>query len=657
MLSDELTKLIGAVVDAKLNASVLKVQKLVSAGDLGISSMGDIRIQAGNGKKAYYKGAELAIAGAGVTSIFGRTGAVNAVTTDYAAYYVKLVGSTLTGPLSFNVGASRAIGLGGGIIDDCLTNRAWGTLQSDVVLCKSDIDGSGGIFGSGSVSWYLNSTMDANVGKILLPRGTSIPGNCVEGQIMWDSVEDKLWVGKGVNQWKEIGASVAFNGGTITNPLTIKTDATALYLQNAAGISYGALIGYGGELDLVSAATQHLVLNTGLSSKNVLLQIGGNTRLTIADSAITAAANLVMGANNITFTTGKVDGVDVSTHAHAPGYPDGGQIAYGSLSGLPNFSEYAKLSLHNVFTDSQSITATNAKLELHYSDSIYGMLWNTSSKFYIYGYGIPIDVGNKSFETFVEGSSIYLQTGATPTTRLTIADSAITAAVPIAMSNNNISGVGSIYIGNMEVASAGLIKFFDPENTFCGSIYAFNGVSSGDFQIKANVGCLYLEAASGIRFASSIVTDIAMSGDKITGLGAATTNGDALRYEQLIGAYLPIGGGVLTGTLTVNTSAIPFNFEESDNSGVSGHWRMVLDSGTMRFDQNTHSSHNFTTYITNLAMNVTTGDLDIAVSSYGGTAMNPKINIGNTTTYIQKDSNNNLVLAVATGKVVKIVVG
>ncbi len=522
MLSDELTKLIGAVVDAKLNASVLTVQKLVSAGDLGISSMGDIRIQAGNGKKAYYKGAELAIAGAGVTSIFGRTGAVNAVTTDYAAYYVKLVGSTLTGPLSFNVGASRAIGLGGGIIDDCLTNRAWGTLQSDVVLCKSDIDGSGGIFGSGSVSWYLNSTMDANVGKILLPRGTSIPGNCVEGQIMWDSVEDKLWVGKGVNQWKEIGASVAFNGGTITNPLTIKTDATALYLQNAAGISYGALIGYGGELDLVSAATQHLVLNTGLSSKNVLLQIGGNTRLTIADSAITAAANLVMGANNITFTTGKVDGVDVSTHAHAPGYPDGGQIAYGSLSGLPNlpnFSEYAKLSLHNVFTDSQSITATNAKLELHYSDSIYGMLWNTSSKFYIYGYGIPIDVGNKSFETFVEGSSIYLQTGATPTTRLTIADSAITAAVPIAMSNNNISGVGSIYIGNMEVASAGLIKFFDPENTFCGSIYAFNGVSSGDFQIKANVGCLYLEAASGIRFASSIVTNIAMSGNNITGLG------------------------------------------------------------------------------------------------------------------------------------------
>lgn len=43
--------------------------------------------------------------------------------------------------------------------------------------------------------------------------------------------------------------------------------------------------------------------------------------------------------------------------------------------------------------------------------------------------------------------------------------------------------------------------------------------------------------------------NIPMAGNKLTGLGAATTNGDAVRYEQVIGAFLPITGGTLTGNL------------------------------------------------------------------------------------------------------------
>lgn len=47
----------------------------------------------------------------------------------------------------------------------------------------------------------------------------------------------------------------------------------------------------------------------------------------------------------------------------------------------------------------------------------------------------------------------------------------------------------------------------------------------------------------------TLTANIPFGGFKITGLAAGSSNGDSLRYEQLIGAYLPIGGGTLTGNL------------------------------------------------------------------------------------------------------------
>lgn len=47
----------------------------------------------------------------------------------------------------------------------------------------------------------------------------------------------------------------------------------------------------------------------------------------------------------------------------------------------------------------------------------------------------------------------------------------------------------------------------------------------------------------------TITANIPMSGYKLTGLAAGTSNGDSVRYEQVVGAYLPITGGTLTGNL------------------------------------------------------------------------------------------------------------
>lgn len=49
---------------------------------------------------------------------------------------------------------------------------------------------------------------------------------------------------------------------------------------------------------------------------------------------------------------------------------------------------------------------------------------------------------------------------------------------------------------------------------------------------------------------------IAMGNNKITGLSAATANGDALRYEQLIGLYLLLTGGTMSGNIAMGGNKV-----------------------------------------------------------------------------------------------------
>lgn len=58
-VSEEIVKLIEAVVEKKVNAQMLKVKSIVSAGDLSLTGMGNVRLQTGIGKKAYYNGTEI----------------------------------------------------------------------------------------------------------------------------------------------------------------------------------------------------------------------------------------------------------------------------------------------------------------------------------------------------------------------------------------------------------------------------------------------------------------------------------------------------------------------------------------------------------------------------------------------------------------------
>jgi hypothetical protein len=76
--------------------------------------------------------------------------------------------------------------------------------------------------------------------------------------------------------------------------------------------------------------------------------------------------------------------------------------------------------------------------------------------------------------------------------------------------------------------------------------------------------------------------NIPMNGNKLTGLAAATVNGDAIRYEQVNGLFLPVAGGTMTGSLVLkngSTSSPGLAFANSATTGIysagAGQWQML----------------------------------------------------------------------------------
>lgn len=106
-------------------------------------------------------------------------------------------------------------------------------------------------------------------------------------------------------------------------------------------------------------------------------------------------------------------------------------------------------------------------------------------------------------------------------------------------------GVSTIQLQKSGVAV--LLNFYN-SLTLRGQIFAMTGLSDGDFQINAVSGNLVLSSISGV----SVQDELKMNSNKITGLAAGTTSGDAVRYEQA----LLLAGGTMTGDLIMNGADI-----------------------------------------------------------------------------------------------------
>lgn len=157
---------------------------------------------------------------------------------------------------------------------------------------------------------------------------------------------------------------------------------------------------------------------------------------------------------------------------------------------------------------------------------------------------------------------------ASPTTQLTIGSGGSGAALVANPSGFLVANIGStdylIPYYNSGTSSTANIFLLLSGGTMSGTIAMGSnkitglaaGTTNGDALRYEQVVGVYLPLAGG-----TMAGAIAMGTNKITGLAAGTTNGDALRYEQIVGAYLLLTGGQLSGNLS---------FDNSSTHGVVG---------------------------------------------------------------------------------------
>ena len=102
-----------------------------------------------------------------------------------------------------------------------------------------------------------------------------------------------------------------------------------------------------------------------------------------------------------------------------------------------------------------------------------------------------------------------------------------------------------------------------------------------------------------------------------TGVLTLTVTGATNQTVDLDGRYLEIAGDTMTGTLTMENSAVPFKFVETGHTGTGKYWRMPLDGGNIRFDvdtTNTNGNGTFSSYTDVLLLKA---NGDVQLSNYG----------------------------------------
>jgi hypothetical protein len=168
----------------------------------------------------------------------------------------------------------------------------------------------------------------------------------------------------------------------------------------------------------------------------------------------------------------------------------------------------------------------------------------------------------------------------------------------IAMGTNKITGLGNptvnqdaatkYYVDNNPVANADTL---DTYHASAFALLAANNIFTGNKQYLLGAGgseanypqwlmknttygaayysVLRLNDAGKLELKSAegsilLMGTLAMGANKITGLAAGTTNGDALRYEQLVGQYLLLTGGTMTGAIAHGA----YNASFADGYGI-----------------------------------------------------------------------------------------
>lgn len=278
----------------------------------------------------------------------------------------------------------------------------------------------------------------------------------------------------------------------------------------------------------------------------------------------------------------------------------GGVTDHGALTGLADddHTQYVLVNGTRDMTGDLTINKVGPKviLEPTDSDSPALILEDTASNYKgrVYVTGDDMVVLGEDGELYLStavttGGNVLLETKGV--TRLTVADALITSTVDVDINDTEVKA------NSIEVNAGGSgdrFAFIDFHGDDTYTDYGLRlirintGLNAESRLTHRGTGLFKIECieAADIQFKTSEINrltiadagltstvPLAMGTNKITGLGAATANGDALRYEQLIGAYLPLTGGTLTGNLSMGANNVYLDsgiLRMSDGTALSG---------------------------------------------------------------------------------------
>ncbi len=335
------------------------------------------------------------------------------------------------------------------------------------------------------------------------------------------------------------GPYLPLAGGTLTGDLLLDK-VTPLLGFKEGGLNKGALLWIGGMvLDCYSGA---IYITTTTAASSIFFSTNNISRLFIEDTGITAVVPLAMGGTN------KITGLAAGTVA-------GDALRYEQLVGA-----YLPLAAGSgsKLTGDLWINKTDPSLVFQDAVNTIGYL----NCFSAGGITLQSNIGNINLTSVDTTKSISCVIGAV--NKFKVEDTLITSVVDHLIKKDN-----------------GAINFKDAAAINRGSIYGF----ATKFEIKGS-GDLALSSGSAITnlllqisgitrltlgyYVLTSAVPLAMGGtNKITGLAAGTVAGDALRYEQLVGAYLPLAAGSgskLTGDLWINKTDPSLVFQDAVNT-------------------------------------------------------------------------------------------